>query len=56
MSATDYNDLARDELARLLERRDREAKQQRRFDLFWERNEIKHEAALNADFIALDLD
>ncbi len=56
MSTPSYNDLSREQLVALLERRDREAKRQRRFGLVWERDEIEREAALNADFVALEPD
>ncbi len=48
-----YDHLSREELIRLLERRER---QERRFGLVWERDDIEHERLLNADFVALDPD
>jgi hypothetical protein len=50
------HELTREQLIALLERRDREARRQRRFGLVWERDEIEREAALNADFVALEPD
>ena len=47
----EYADLNRDELIRLLEARDRRT----RFGLVWEANEIERDAAVNRDFVALDL-
>jgi len=47
-----YDHLTHDELVRLLEARDRDAS---RFGLVWEANEIDRDKALNADFVALDL-
>ena len=41
----------KDELIRLLEARDRRT----RFGLVWEANEIERDAAVNRDFVALDL-
>ena len=46
-----YADLNKDELIRLLEARDRRT----RFGLVWEANEIERDAAVNRDFVALDL-
>ena len=46
-----YADLSKDELIRLLEARDRRT----RFGLVWEANEIERDAAVNRDFVALDL-
>ena len=51
MPSTDYSKLGKSELIRLLQRRDAE----RRLGLMWERNDIEREAALNDDFVALDL-
>lgn len=48
-----YDHLIHDELARLLEARDR--RNATRFGLVWEANEIERDNALNADFVALDL-
>ncbi|MDX9974303.1 MAG: site-specific DNA-methyltransferase, partial [FCB group bacterium] len=56
MSTSTYNDLSREQLVALLERRDREARRQRRFGLVWERDEIERETALNGDFVALEPD
>jgi len=47
-----YDDLDKDALIRLLQRRDA----QRQLGLVWEREEIDPDAALNDDFVALDLD
>ncbi|TBR14137.1 MAG: site-specific DNA-methyltransferase, partial [Lysobacter sp.] len=47
-----YDDLDREALVRLLERRDAE----RQLGLVWERDEIEAERALNNDYVALDLD
>lgn len=47
-----YDHLTHDELVRLLEARDRDSA---RFGLVWEANEIDRDKALNADFVALDL-
>lgn len=47
-----YNDLTREELIALLQRREREAS----YGLVWERKEIEPERAINDDFVALDLD
>jgi len=49
-----YDHLTKDELARLLEARDR--RDATRFGLVWEANEIERDKALNGDFVALDLD
>ena len=49
-----YDHLTKDELARLLEARDR--RDATRFGLVWEANEIDRDKAINADFVALDLD
>lgn len=49
-----YDDLSREELLRLLEARDR--RDATRFGLVWEADEIERDKALNADFVALDLD
>ena len=54
MSSTKYDDLSREDLVRLLERREREP--QRRFGLVWEQDDLEREAALNADFVALEQD
>ena len=48
-----YDHLTHDELARLLEARDR--RDATRFGLVWEANEIDRVKAVNADFVALDL-
>lgn len=48
-----YDHLTRAELARLLEARDR--RDATRFGLVWEADEIARDAAVNADFVALDL-
>ena len=50
--ADNYDDYDRDELIKALRRRDRKP----RFGLYWERDDIEHERAINADFVALDLD
>ena len=47
-----YDHLTKDELARLLEARDR--RDATRFGLVWEANEIELDKAINADFVALD--
>ena len=47
-----YEGLDKDALIRLLQRRDA----QRQLGLVWEREEIDPDAALNDDFVALDLD
>jgi adenine-specific DNA-methyltransferase len=49
-----YDHLTHDELTRLLEARDR--RDATRFGLVWESNEIERDKAINADFVALDLD
>lgn len=46
-----YDQLDRDTLIRLLQRRDAE----RQLGLVWERDELEAERALNDDFVALDL-
>ena len=48
-----YDHLTHDELVRLLEARDR--RDATRFGLVWEANEIDRDHAVNADFVALDL-
>ena len=48
-----YDHLSHDELVRLLEARDR--RDATRFGLVWEANEIDRDKAVNADFVALDL-
>lgn len=48
-----YDHLSKDELARLLEARDR--RDATRFGLVWEANEIDRDKAINSDFVALDL-
>ena len=48
-----YDHLTKDELARLLEARDR--RDSTRFGLVWEANEIDRDKAVNSDFVALDL-
>ena len=50
---TKYDHLTHDELVRLLEARDR--RDATRFGLVWEANEIDRDNAVNADFVALDL-
>ncbi|KAF1712187.1 site-specific DNA-methyltransferase [Pseudoxanthomonas kalamensis DSM 18571] len=47
-----YDDLDRDALIRLLKRRDAE----RQLGLVWERDEIDADAAVNNDYVALELD
>lgn len=47
-----YDDLDRETLIRLLQRRDAE----RQLGLVWERDEIEADQALNEDYVALDLD
>lgn len=47
-----YQDLSKDELVRILERRDSE----RQLGLVWERDEIDPDGKINDDFVALDLD
>ena len=54
MAQKKYDDLSKEELVRLLESRDR--RDATRFGLVWEANEIERDMALNADFVALDLD
>ena len=54
MAERHYEDLTKEELLRLLEARDR--RDATRFGLVWEANEIERDKALNADFVALDLD
>lgn len=46
-----YNQLSREELIRLLQRRDAD----KQYGLVWERNEIEHEQSLNEDFISFRL-
>jgi hypothetical protein len=53
-SMSRYDDYSKDELIRLLQARDR--RDATRFGLVWEANEIERDRALNADFVALDLD
>ncbi|MFT3990294.1 MAG: site-specific DNA-methyltransferase [Luteolibacter sp.] len=48
-----YDHLSKEELVRLLQARDR--RDATRFGLVWEANEIERDAAINADFVALDL-
>lgn len=50
---SNYSDLSREELIRLLEARNR--RDATRFGLVWEANEIERDKALNNDFVALDL-
>jgi adenine-specific DNA-methyltransferase len=52
--ASKYDHLTKDELARLLEARDR--RDATRFGLVWEANEIDRDKAINADFVTLELD
>lgn len=47
-----YQELSREQLISLLLKRDA----QRKLGLVWERDEIGHEAALNGDFVVMDLD
>jgi adenine-specific DNA-methyltransferase len=47
-----YETLSREDLIRLLERREREA----HYGLVWERDEIEADRAVNEDFVALDFD
>jgi adenine-specific DNA-methyltransferase len=54
MEGGKYQHLTRDELLRLLVARDR--RDATRFGLVWEANEIERDKAINADFVALDLD
>ena len=49
-----YANLTHGELVRLLEARDR--RDATRHGLVWEADEIERDRALNADFVALDLD
>ena len=49
-----YDDLSREELLALLKARDR--RDATRFGLVWETNEVERDRALNADFVALELD
>lgn len=53
---TRYDHLNREELLSLLEARDQRDAAGNKFGLVWERNEIEHDRALNADFVTLDLD
>ncbi|MEH7403359.1 site-specific DNA-methyltransferase [Gottfriedia acidiceleris] len=46
-----YNQLSREELIRLLQRRDNEQE----YGLVWERNEIEHEKSLSEDFVSFNL-
>lgn len=48
----DYEDLSREQLISLLVKRDA----RRKLGLVWERDEIEHDGALNADFVVMDLD
>lgn len=50
--AKKYDHLSREDPIVLLAKRDAA----RKLGLVWERDEIEHEAALNDDFVALDLD
>jgi adenine-specific DNA-methyltransferase len=50
--AKKYDHLSREDLIALHQKRDAS----RKLGLVWERDEIEHEAALNDDFVALDLD
>jgi adenine-specific DNA-methyltransferase len=54
MASRKYDDLSKEELVRLLQARD--LRDATRFGLVWEANEIERDKALNADFVALDLD
>ena len=54
MKSEKYDDLSREDLIRLLARREKEP--QRRFGLVWEQDDSEREAALNADFVALEQD
>ena len=47
-----YEDLDRDALIRLLRRRDAE----RQLGLVWERDEIEADAAINNDYVTLQID
>lgn len=51
--ASRYDHLSKDELLQLLEARER--RDATRFGLVWEANEIARDAAINSDFVALDL-
>jgi len=51
MAKTKYDHLSREDLLRILVKRDAE----RKLGLVWERDLIEHEKALNSDFVALDL-
>jgi adenine-specific DNA-methyltransferase len=50
--ADNYDDYSKEELIREL----RAKNQKPRFGLYWERDDIEHERAINTDFVALDLD
>ncbi|MFI3220794.1 MAG: site-specific DNA-methyltransferase [Methylococcales bacterium] len=50
--ADNYDDYSKEELIREL----RAKNQKPRFGLYWERDDIEHERAINDDFVALDLD
>jgi hypothetical protein len=50
--ADNYDDYSKEELIREL----RAKNQKPRFGLYWERDDIEHERAINNDFVALDLD
>ncbi|NLG00223.1 MAG: site-specific DNA-methyltransferase [Lentisphaerae bacterium] len=54
MKSEKYDDLSREDLIRLLARREKEP--HRRFGLVWEQDDLEREAALNADFVALEQD
>lgn len=54
MKSEKYDDLSREDLIRLLARREKEPR--RRFGLVWEQDDLEREAALNADFVALEQD
>ena len=54
MKSEKYDDLSREDLIRLLARREKEP--QRRFGLVWEQDDSEREAALNADLVALEPD
>jgi len=54
MKSEKYDGLSREDLIRLLERREKEPR--RRFGLVWEQDDLEREAALNADFVALEQD
>src|SRR4051812_33021180 len=47
-----YDDLTREQAVNLLIKRDAT----RKLGLYWERNEIEHDRALNADFVTMALD